>query len=245
MRPAATLTAFAAGLTAVFAVALGLGSAVGPVVADKPAPQHAADDAHDDDAEATHDEDAAHDAAGASTLPGLSVSDAGWRLHLASDTASPGDAVPFRFTVTAPDGNPETDYVRTHTKELHLIVVRRDLSSFQHVHPVRAADGSWSVPLDLPAGGSYRVFADFRPAGLDRTLTLGADLSVPGEFAPQALPGREPHHDHRRVRRHAGRYAGRRPRERLRHVGQPRRRTGHRPAALPRRIRPPGRAARR
>ena len=190
MRPAATLTAFAAGLTAVFAVALGLGSAVGPVVVDKPASQHVADtdDAHADDVEATHNEDAAHEADGATTLPGLSVADAGWALHLASDTASPDDAVPFRFTVTAPDGNPETDYVRTHTKELHLIVVRRDLSSFQHVHPVRAADGSWSVPLDLPAGGSYRVFADFRPAGLDRTLTLGADLSVPGAFAPQALP---------------------------------------------------------
>ena len=83
-------------------------------------------------------------------LPGLAVADAGWRLQLADDTVSAGAAVPFRFTVTGPDGSPETDYVRTHTKELHLIVVRRDLSSFQHVHPVRAADGSWSVPLDLP-----------------------------------------------------------------------------------------------
>jgi len=187
MRPAASLTAFAAGLTAVFAVALGLGSAVGPVVADKPAPQHAADAADSQhDADATHDADT--DGATGAALPGLAVADAGWRLHLADDTANPGDAVPFRFTVTAPDGSPETDYVRTHTKELHLVVVRRDLSSFQHVHPVRAADGSWSVPLDLPAGGSYRVFADFRPAGIGRTLTLGADLSVPGEFAPRALP---------------------------------------------------------
>ena len=72
------------------------------------------------------------------------------RCTCADDTVTAGAAVPFRFTVTGPDGDPETDYVRTHTKELHLIVVRRDLSAFQHVHPVRAADGSWSVPLDLP-----------------------------------------------------------------------------------------------
>ena len=60
----------------------------------------------------------------------------------ADDTLRAGAAVPFRFTVTGPDGSPETDYVRTHTKELHLIVVRRDLASFQHVHPVRGADGT-------------------------------------------------------------------------------------------------------
>ena len=62
VRPAATLTAFAAGLTAVFAVALGLGSAVGPVVGraspptrrtppttrtPTPTPTHAEDAAHD------------------------------------------------------------------------------------------------------------------------------------------------------------------------------------------------------
>ncbi len=178
MKPAATLTAFAAGLTVVFAAALGLGGAVGPVVAEQPATDHA------DDAMMA----AEHEAPIGAALPGLAVSDAGWTLQLADDTSSAGPARPFRFTVVGPGGEPETSYRRTHTKELHLIVVRRDLSTFQHVHPVRAADGSWSVPLDLPVGGAYRVFADFQPADLDRSLTLGADLSVPGDFAPTPLP---------------------------------------------------------
>lgn len=178
MRPAATLAAFAAGLTVAFAAALGLGSAVGPVVAEQPRSAHAGDTM-------TPAED---EAAAGSALPGLAVSEAGWTLHLADDSSASGPARPFRFTVTGPDGDPETAYRRTHTKELHLVVVRRDLSSFQHVHPVRADDGSWSVPLDLPTSGSYRVFADFRPAALDRTITLGADLSVPGAFAPTPLP---------------------------------------------------------
>ena len=196
MKPAATLTVFAAGLTVVFAVALGLGGAVGPVAADKPAPQHAADadDAHAGDAEADARRGAAHDAAGASPLPGLAVADAGWTAAPRQrHRRPPGRPVPFRFTVIAPDGNPETVYVRTHTKELHLIVVRRDLSSFQHVHPVRAADGSWSVPLDLPAGGSYRVFADFRPAGLDRTAHPRRRPSVPGDVRATGTARREPH----------------------------------------------------
>ena len=44
--------------------------------------------------------------------------------------------MPFAFQVTDPDGHPVTRYTEAHEKELHLIVVRRDLSGFQHVHPV-------------------------------------------------------------------------------------------------------------
>ncbi|HEY9267519.1 MAG TPA: hypothetical protein VIQ11_23255, partial [Mycobacterium sp.] len=47
-------------------------------------------------------------------------------------------------------------------------------------------DGTWSVPVDL-AGGDYRVFADFVPAGGDGQ-TLGADLHVAGDYRPQPLP---------------------------------------------------------
>jgi hypothetical protein len=91
--------------------------------------------------------------------------------------------------VTGPDGGPVREYRTTHEKELHLIVVRRDLTGYQHLHPVRAADGTWSVPLRLPAPGAYRVFADFAPAALrDRTLTLGADVFAPGAFSPATLP---------------------------------------------------------
>ena len=44
---------------------------------------------------------------------------------------------------------------------MHLIVVRHDLTGFQHLHPVMAVDGTWSVPLRVADAGSYRVFADF------------------------------------------------------------------------------------
>ena len=48
--------------------------------------------------------------------------------------------------------------------------MRRDLAGFQHVHPARGADGTWRVPLDLPAAGTYRVFADFAPADHGRAV---------------------------------------------------------------------------
>ena len=39
------------------------------------------------------------------------------------------------------------------------------LAEYRHLHPTRAAEGTWSTPVDLPKAGGYRVFADFKPTG--------------------------------------------------------------------------------
>ena len=81
-----------------------------------------------------------------------------------------------------------TRYTRSHDKDLHLIVVRRDLSGFQHVHPALGADGTWTIPLAVPAAGEYRAFADFQPAGHPQGMTLGVDVAAPGDYQPVPLP---------------------------------------------------------
>jgi hypothetical protein len=55
------------------------------------------------------------------------------------------------------------------------------------VHPDLGVDGVWRVPLALDPG-AWRLFADFVPSALGEKLTLGADLAVPGEFAPAPMP---------------------------------------------------------
>jgi hypothetical protein len=49
-------------------------------------------------------------------------------------------------------------------------------------------DGTWSIPLAVPAAGQYRIFADFQPAGHPDGLTLGADIPAPGDYQPTPLP---------------------------------------------------------
>jgi hypothetical protein len=73
---------------------------------------------------------------------------------------------------------------------MHLIVARRDLSGFQHLHPEIADDGTWTTDLRLADPGSYRVFADFSYKG--RATTLAGDLRVDGDADLLPLPAPQP-----------------------------------------------------
>lgn len=170
-----------AGLTL---AAYGVGNAVGPVAASST--RHAGDHSSKH-ADAGH----AADAPPVGAVPaGLQSTEAGYSLALERDVYRPG-SVAVRFTVTDSEGAAVTEYEYQHGKRLHLIVVRRDLSSFQHLHPRLSPTGEWSVDLDLRKAGDYRVFADFKPAGAERGYTLGRDLSVAGHYAPTPLPNVE------------------------------------------------------
>ena len=183
MKTPVKLTAYALGLVAVFGAALGAGSLVGPTAAAPPT--HS--DAHGSGTMSGHGDSHADDAA--PEVPrGLQVAQDGYRLVPITGSLSTATPKPFAFRVLGPDGAPVTQYTESHDKELHLIVVRRDLSGFQHVHPTRQTDGTWSVPLAVAAPGQYRVFADFQPAARDKGLTLGVDVPAPGDYRPRALP---------------------------------------------------------
>ena len=180
MRTPVKLGGFAAGLVAVFAGALGLGQLTRGAA---PQPEPAPPAAHGGHAPAGTGSGSGVDLPG-----GLLVSQDGYRLTPLTGTLSTGAPQPFRFQITGPDGRPVTRYVTSHDRDLHLIVVRRDLSGFQHVHPSLGGDGTWTTPLAVPAAGQHRVFADFRPAGRDEALTLGVDLPAPGDYRPVPLP---------------------------------------------------------
>ena len=174
------LGAFAGALALAFGAAFAIGSAVEPIAAANTpaAPAH-------EDGEMGGMEEAGHDSGG--QLPGLAVSDAGYTFAPETTFFQSGAKTPLRFTIQGPDGKPVTQYTKTHEKDLHLIVVRRDLSGFHHVHPTRDASGTWSIPFTFTAGGTWRLYADFQPAGLDRKLTLGTDVNVAGPYTPVPL----------------------------------------------------------
>jgi hypothetical protein len=173
---AVRLAAFAGALALAFAAAFALGSAVDPVAAADPAPVA---DSHGGGMDGMPDAEA--------QPPGLAVSQSGYTLVPKSTLFQPGKRQTLAFTIQGPEGKPVTQYTQTHEKDLHLIVVRRDLSGFRHVHPTRSADGVWSIPFTFTAGGQWRIFTDFEPAALGKKLTLGADVNVSGPYTPVPL----------------------------------------------------------
>ncbi len=66
--------------------------------------------------------------------------------------------IAFRITE---DNKTFMDFGISHTKEMHLIVVRDDLQHFAHLHPTRDESGTWRVTYAAPAGGKYWLYADF------------------------------------------------------------------------------------
>jgi hypothetical protein len=172
MKVPAKIAGFLAILAAIFGIAIVIGKSVDPV-GEPVSGGH--------DSMNRTDETAASDAA---EIPGgLMVSENGYTLSLVGKKVAAGRSVPVTFTIDGPDGQPVTAYDVAHDKRLHLIAVRRDFTGFQHVHPELDADGVWATDdLDLTPG-PWRVYADFKATGAD-PLTLGADLSVPGDYQP-------------------------------------------------------------
>jgi len=173
MSASRTLALYGAGLAAVLAASVAVGAAAEPIGLSNAAP-----------------EEAAHGGGMAEGMvPGLAVAEGDLRLVPSTGAVPAGEEVGYAFRI-AGDGGTVVDFEIEHTKPMHVIVVRRDLVGFQHLHPEMGPDGTWSTPLRIPEAGAYRVFADFVVDG--EKQTLGADLFVAGDFRPQTLPAPAP-----------------------------------------------------
>jgi len=181
MNNAVKLGAFAIGLAGVFGVSFGAGQALGPDLSEqtarqvRPGPAAHGDPAHGGSAHGDEGRGGHAESPPAETASKLSISRA---------DAPEGR---FAFHVTGEDGKPVTEYDVAHDKKMHLIVVRKDLSGFRHVHPELRPDGAWEVESPLDGPGEYRAFADFKPTGGDARV-LPLDVSVPGAAASRPLP---------------------------------------------------------
>jgi hypothetical protein len=179
------LLAFAAVLAGVFAAAALAGSRldVHPGANATPAEPARGMTAMAGDGAAGH-------GAGANTAPqavrGLAVSANGHTLELARTTAPRGERLDLAFRIADARGATVRGFDVEHTKRMHFIVVRRDMTGFQHLHPTQRPDGAWSIPVTLRDAGSYRVFADFSTGG--KPQTLAGDLTVDGAVRSRALP---------------------------------------------------------
>jgi hypothetical protein len=172
------IAAFVVVLFLLFGGAALAGGAIDPR-GDDPAAEE------DEMSTATHSEKSPVD-----LVRGLAVAEDDLRLVVDQPELRRGRAESLRFRVVDERGRAVRDFDVTHEERMHLILARRDLTGFQHLHPTRSADGTWSTTVRLDAGGSYRLFADFSHDGTPQTLA--ADLRVDGSADLRPLPAPEP-----------------------------------------------------
>jgi hypothetical protein len=116
---------------------------------------------------------------------GLASSHDGYAIVLERTTYPAGRARPLRFRILGPDGGAVTGIDNRDTRPMHLVVLRRDLAHYQLLHPRMLADGTLTIPLRLPAGGTYRIVADFTIGGARHVL--GVDVQAAGAFTPEPI----------------------------------------------------------
>ncbi|MEZ0487572.1 heavy metal-binding domain-containing protein [Fibrella aquatica] len=111
-------------------------------------------------------------------------------------TVEAGKAALFSFTPGVKGSESELVPLELHhEKKIHLIVVSKDLSYFEHIHPDYQASGSYDISVlpagkaysegpgknetRFPKGGDYILFADYMPTGGNAQLEK-INLSVGG-----------------------------------------------------------------
>jgi hypothetical protein len=113
-----------------------------------------------------------------------------------SAPVQPGKPAKVSFTIRQPNGKPLTDFKRgsgPHTG-VHLIIVRKDLSTIIHRHPPISADGKISDTITFTEPGPYRVVVDAYPntTGPQRNFQLFGQLNVAGKYTPKKSPAFTP-----------------------------------------------------
>jgi hypothetical protein len=86
-----------------------------------------------------------------------------WKLS--SDKLQSNQPVSLLIQIFNTKGKPIESFDISHEKKMHLIVVSKDLSYFDHLHPEYTNQGKFEIGTSFPKDGEYKLIADFIPAG--------------------------------------------------------------------------------
>ncbi|WP_413371867.1 hypothetical protein [Paenibacillus taichungensis] len=101
-------------------------------------------------------------------------------FSFASGTVKATENSDLNIQIMDSDGNSVNEFEWSHEKLMHLIVVSKDLSYFNHIHPDYNTNGNFAIKTSFPNGGEYKVFSDFVPKG-GASTTLSEWVEVEGE----------------------------------------------------------------
>ncbi|MUH00861.1 hypothetical protein F7734_54775 [Scytonema sp. UIC 10036] len=103
------------------------------------------------------------------------------QAKLTASTKNLAQNQPISLAIDIQDsqGKAVTNFDTFQEKTMHLIVVRDDLHSFNHLHPEYKGNGRFEVNTTFPTAGEYKIFSDYKPSGQKEQVSL-MTLNVPG-----------------------------------------------------------------
>ena len=111
-----------------------------------------------------------------------------YRLKFESDLNSveAGKNFNLAFVPISVGINEKTITLETiHERKVHLIIVSEDLEYFYHIHPTKENNGHYSVDFNIPFGGRYKLFAEYKPQGNNKITDvfefIAAGVNKPDE----------------------------------------------------------------
>lgn len=119
--------------------------------------------------------------------PSAGANDVQAKFTLPAGQPLPGQNTTLTIKLTDKAGKPIDKLDTVHEKKLHLIVVSKDLSFFNHIHPEYKENGEFAITTLFPAAGDYKVIADFTPTGMgavNKSQWIAVQGSAP---APQPV----------------------------------------------------------
>lgn len=91
-------------------------------------------------------------------------------FSVAADRYIPNEEATITLLIQDKWNRPIDAFDLMHEKLMHLIVVSKDLSYFDHLHPEYVGKGQFEVKTKFPAAGYYQLIADFTPQGMGETV---------------------------------------------------------------------------
>lgn len=126
-----------------------------------------------------------HGAGGEHADAGAEVpTEAAWKLS--DEQPQPNTDTTIDVQINDDNGKPVDNFDISHEKQMHLIVVSKDLSFFNHIHPEYKGNGRFEVKTRFPAAGEYKLIADYVPTGGSAT-NKSTWITIEGA-APEAKP---------------------------------------------------------
>jgi hypothetical protein len=113
------------------------------------------------------------------------------QFKLSSDKTMPNQDTTITIKIQDKDGKPIDKFDTVHEKQMHFIIVSKDLSFFNHIHPDYKGNGEFTVTTQFPTAGEYKVIADITPTGMgamnkSQWVTVQGNAPAPKAIEPDA-----------------------------------------------------------